>query len=124
MAQKYLDELTTLMARTGPSAVEGIKLELKHFFSGAAVYVQGKICMSFTPVGFALKLPEKWRNTLAEQTGAKPLRYFPNGPIKKDYIVLPKTLLHDTKSLRRWVNLSIQYAMTPPVPSTRKRNKR
>lgn len=124
MAQKYLNELTTLMTRVGPATVKGVKMELKHFFSGAAVFVQGKICISLTPVGFALKLPEKWRDNLVEQAGAKPLRYFPKGPIKKDYVVLPRGLLRDTKSLRRWVNLSIQYAMTLPAPSTRKLNKR
>lgn len=123
MAKKYLDALATLMARATSGTVTRVRLEQKHFFSGAAVYANGRICISLTPVGFALKLPEESRNALIEQTGAKPLRYFPKGPIKKDYVVLPKAILSDTKSLRRWVKLSIQYAATQPKPPARKRNR-
>lgn len=123
MTKEYLEQLSALMTRATPGNVKGVSLEYKHFFSGAAVYANGKICMSLTPVGFAIKLPEESRNTLFEQAGAKPLRYFPKGPIKKDYVVLPKDILDDTKTLQRWVKVSVEYAASLSIPISKKRNK-
>lgn len=116
MAQEYLQQLTALMKQLTMGRFEGIKLECKHFFSGAAVYANEKICMSLTPVGFAIKLPEDSRNTLMNEQGAKPLRYFPKGPIKKDYVVLPKSMLKDMRTLRCWAKVSIEYVASLPAP--------
>ena len=120
MAKEYLDELSALIDKTASGRFKNIRLECKHFFSGAALYANGKICMSLTPVGFAIKLPEESRSTLLKQKGTKPLRYFPEGPIKKDYVVLPKTILNDAKVLRQWVKLGIEYVTTLPEPEKKK----
>ena len=77
--------------------------------------------MSLTPVGFAIKLPEESRNVLMRRKGTKPLRYFSKGPIKKDYVVVPQTMLDDMKTLRRWVYASITYALSLPRPVRKKR---
>jgi TfoX/Sxy family transcriptional regulator of competence genes len=108
------------MDKAAPGKIKK-SLEYKHFFSGAAVYAQGRICMSFTPVGFAIKLPEESRNTLITEQGAKPLRYFAKGPIKKDYVVLPKAVLNDIRALRNWVKLSVEYVVSLPPPVKRGR---
>lgn len=97
-----------------------VNLECKHFFSGAAVYADGRICISLTPVGFAIKLPEKSIDVLLKEKGTKNLRYFAKGPIKKDYVVLPKAMVNDMKILRSWVKLTIEYALTLPKPVKRK----
>ena len=109
MAKKYLERLAALLREATLGRFGNIKLEYKHFFSGAALYANGKICISLTPVGFAIKLPEELRNDLLKQKGTKPLQYFPEGPIKRDYVVLPKTVLNDSKVLRHWVKVSIEY---------------
>ena len=114
MAKQYLEQLSLLMERVAPSNVRGT-LECRHFFSGAAVYSKGRICMSLTPVGFAIKLPEESRIILIKQKGAKSLRYFPKGPIKKDYVVLPKAVLSDIKALRNWVKASVTYVASLPL---------
>lgn len=119
MATEYLEQLTDLLQKATPEKNKDVKLECKHFFSGAAVYANGRICISLTPAGFALKLPEEARDTLLKK-GAKHLRYFPNGPIKKDYVVLPKTMLNDTRTLRRWMKVSIVYALALPEPVRKK----
>ncbi len=113
MTKEYLEALSELMKRATPRGLENTKLEVKHFFSGAAVYADGKICITLTPVGFAIKLPEESRIILIEQRGANPLQYFPKAPIKKDYVVLPKTMLDDMKILRHWVKTSIEYVVAP-----------
>lgn len=121
MAKAYLEKLTALIDKNILVTSQNANLECKHFFGGAALYVNGKICASLTPVGFAIKLPEEARNNLMKQEGAKPLRYFPAGPVKKDYVVLPKNILNDVNVLRHWVTLSIEYVTSRPVPAGRKR---
>lgn len=91
---------------------------MQTFFGGAALYSKGRICMSLTTVGLAIKLPEESRNILIKQHGVKPLRYFPKGPVKKDYVVLPKAVLNDIKALRNWVKASIEYVVSLPLPAT------
>lgn len=122
MTQKYLEKLSGLIERLSSGDPKGVALECKHFFSGAAVYAGGKICMSWTPVGFAIKLPETLRSNLVSKQGAKYLRYFPKGPIKKDYVVLPKSMLQEMRTLRRLVNTSIEYALSLPAPVKKKQS--
>ena len=121
MAHEYLDQLSALLKSATLGRFKDVKMECKHFFSGAAVYADGRIFMSLTIVGFALKLPEEARNTLVKEQGAKPLRYFPKAPIKKDYVILPKAMLKDMKILRRWVKVSIEYVLSLPAPVRRRK---
>ena len=71
MAQEFLERLEALLGKLTSAGFKDVKLECKHFFSGAAVYADGTICMSWTPVGFAMKLPEKLREELVAERGAK-----------------------------------------------------
>lgn len=64
-------------------------LECRHFFSGAAVYREGTIIASPTPVGLAFKVPTGVRDKLLDGRKAIPLRYFPSSPIKRDYVLFP-----------------------------------
>lgn len=64
-------------------------LECRHFFSGAAAYRGGTIVASLTPVGLAFKVPTDVRDRLLDIGKAIPLRYFPDAPIKKDYVLFP-----------------------------------
>ncbi len=120
MTKEYLNQLSAIMKRTTAHRFTNVNLECKHFFSGAAIYADGRICISLTPVGFAIKLPEKSRDILLNEKGTKNLRYFPKGPIKKDYVVLPETMLSDMKVLRSWVKVAIEYALTLPEPEKNK----
>ena len=61
MAEPYLTRLAQIVAEIGPLPSGGATLESKHFFSGAALYVNGKIFASLSPAGFAVKLPEDTR---------------------------------------------------------------
>jgi len=71
MAKKYLQQLSTIMKPATLGRFRDVKMEYKHFFSGAAVYANGRICMSLTPIGFAIKLPEKSKSALMNQKGAE-----------------------------------------------------
>jgi TfoX/Sxy family transcriptional regulator of competence genes len=115
MATKYLEQLSSIMTQIPLQLPDNTSFEYKHFFSGAALYVNSRICVTLTPVGFALKLPEEARACLLEQQRAEPLRYFARGPIKKDYVVFPDALLDDMDELQKWVQLSVDYALSLPV---------
>ena len=51
MAQDYLDQLQALIDRVGPTCPSGSAVEVKHFFGGAAGYINGHIFISLTKVG-------------------------------------------------------------------------
>ena len=108
MAKEYLERLSKLIEQVALSQSSYVKLEVKHFFSGAAVYVNEKIFMTLTPVGLAIKLPEKNIEKLLKEGKAKKLRYFPKAPIKKDYAILSKELTDDLKILRYYIKMSIK----------------
>jgi len=109
MAKIYLDRIKDLISPFTDGKIKSVELEFKHFFSGAALYVNGKISMTLTPVGFALKLPEQIRNSLIKDGSAKTLRYFPKAPIKKDYIILPEEVMADKAILEELVGVCINY---------------
>ena len=111
MVKAYVEELAELMKQATSEQHRDVRLETKHFFSGAAVYANGAICITLTPSGFALKLPEQHRKTLLQKHGATPLRYFPKAPLKKEYVVLPATIIDDRVALRSWTAESIDYAV-------------
>ena len=108
MVKKYLEKLSSLIKKAVPNQLKSIKLECKHFFSGAALYANGKICATLTPKGFAIKIPENIRKKLLKESKAKKLRYFPKAPIKKDYILLPNAMTDDLKILRHYIKMSIK----------------
>jgi hypothetical protein len=86
MAQPYLDQLEKLVRSLAPGRDD---LICKHFFSGAALYVQDRICASLSPKGLAFKLGSSRCENILAQGRAIPLQYFDNAPIKRDYILLP-----------------------------------
>lgn len=67
MAKVYLEKLSDLMAELAPYISTTASLEIKHFFSGAAVYADERICITFTPAGFAIKLPVDSRSELKKK---------------------------------------------------------
>lgn len=105
MAEPYLSQLQEIIAECGPDEALG-DLVCRHFFSGAAAHYIGAIVMTLSPVGLALKLPERDRTVLMD-AGGRPLRYFPKAPIKKDYVVVPDDLMGDLPGLKTWIAQSL-----------------
>jgi hypothetical protein len=83
MAAPYLKLLSRKITSLELPTSEEVLLECKHFFSGAALYANGKSCASLTPAGFGLKLPAEVRNRLIEEGDGQELRYFETAPVKK-----------------------------------------
>jgi len=85
MAKEYSKKLSELISRLNIEKEVDDRIEVKHLFTGAALYVNNGICASWSPVGLAFKLPEKEVASLVSRGKAKPLKYFPKGHIKKGY---------------------------------------
>lgn len=111
MAKIFLDQLTRMIDRATSGRIADVNVECRHFFSGAAVYANGRICASLTSAGFAIKLPQESRDVLLKRRGVKPLRYFAKAPVKKEYVVLPKALIGDPNGLRGLLEVSIAYVL-------------
>ena len=85
MAKEYFEKLTSLVSELNINNEVSSKLEIKHFFSGAALYANETICASWSPSGLAFKLPENKVRKLIKEGKAIPLKYFPQGHVKKGY---------------------------------------
>ncbi|MCH8992557.1 MAG: TfoX/Sxy family protein [Acidobacteria bacterium] len=108
MAEPYLTDLQELADQWfRADAAVGV-LECRHFFAGAAAYRDGAIVASLTPVGLAFKVPAEVHDDLLSRGSATSLRYFPTGPIKRNYVLFPPgTILdaHDAARLLRGKSL-------------------
>jgi len=109
VAKEYLERLTAVVDQATARSRQGVTMACKHFFSGAALYGDDKICASLTPVGFAIKLPETLRATLLTERRARPLRYFGNGPVKREYVILVQSTVDDPVEFRHWLTTSLRY---------------
>ncbi len=109
MAEPFLAALSEKITALDLPTSNDVHLESRHFFSGAALYANGKICASLTPAGFGLKLPVAVREKLINEGDGHELRYFENAPIKKAYVALSKSVSDDPRALRSLLELSIGY---------------
>ena len=123
VAEPYLEQLSKIVREARPAKTPGVRLECKHFFSGAALYANGTICASLTAVGFAVKLSDQSRAAVLRERRGKPLRYFKSGPIKKQYVVLSRATTADRAGVRAFLRESIRYA-TRTTSSQRTRRHR
>ena len=114
MAEPYFKRLSQIVSEFRPPLVDGVTLETKHFFSGAALYANGKICASLSPAGFAIKLPAETRQRLIDNDDGTEFRFFAKGPIKREYVALSESIVQDDDALGRLLGLSVSYAVHTP----------
>ena len=103
MAEPYLADVRDLADQWMTADPALGPLECRHFFSGAAVYRAGEIVASLTPVGLAFKVSPAVHDDLLGSGEVVPLRYFPNAPIKKDYVLFPEVDSVDAATAARLI---------------------
>ena len=91
MAEPYLTDVTRLADEWSSADNRVGDLECDHFFSGAAVYRDGGIVATLTPVGLAFKVSPEVHDALIGSGRAARLRYFPKAPIKKNWVVFEES---------------------------------
>ena len=111
MAEPYYSQLRQILESLHiPKAT----LECKHFFSGAALYADGRICASLGPAGLAVKLPEDQREALIDEGKGEKFRFFPNGPVKREYVLLSESVIEDEHALHKILRLSVSFVLGTP----------
>ena len=104
----YRDQLESILKKARPHVSSTHDLKFKKCFGAVAGYVNGNIFISCGKFGLALKLPPETLATLFKEEGVKPLKYFPNGHVKKDYAVLSRQILNQPERLKKLVDKSIK----------------
>ncbi len=112
MKNNYREKIDELLAQAYPKLAATHMLEFKNVFGAVGGYVNSRIFASFGKFGFALRLPPETLRALFREKKAGPLKYFPNGHVKKEYALLYKRILHDKGWLRKLVKESVQYTLS------------
>lgn len=112
MKNNHFEKLTKLLEQTRPRLTTQHRSEFKNVFGAVGGYVNGRIFISCGKFGVALRLPPKALDDLFREKGVKHLKYFPKGHIKKEYAVIPKTMLENKHRLKKLVDESIKYALS------------
>jgi TfoX/Sxy family transcriptional regulator of competence genes len=93
-------ELQAVMEAACPPDLE---LGFRPMFGGIFGYAAGQAFASLSNVGLALKMTGADHAALSEVSDVKPLRYEPDDPPSKTYLLLPEAILSDPDSLRLWI---------------------
>jgi TfoX/Sxy family transcriptional regulator of competence genes len=109
-------ELQALMERASPD----LELGFRPMFGGIFGYVAGQAFASLSNVGLALKMTGADHAALSEVRDVKPLRYEPDDPPSKSYLLLPDAMLSDPDSLRLWIARSAA-GLKPAAKKPRKK---
>lgn len=102
---------------TGAASPE-LDVAFRPMFGGIMAYADGKPFASLSDVGLGLKFAGSERDSLLEMPGAAPLRYGPDQPPSKSYVLVPEAMLADLDQLRLWVVRCVS-----GLPSKRVRNR-
>ncbi len=97
------------------------EVTFRPMFGGITGYTRGRNFASLSNMGLALKLSPADIQELLGVEGARPLRYEPDDPPSKSAVLLPDRLLGDDAFMGAWIDRSMQYCQTLPLPKKRKK---
>lgn len=110
MTRLYQDKLTELVSTLDLGQGLAVKLSVRQFFNGAALYAGDAMCASWSPVGLAFRLPAKQVSELIDGGQAIPLKYFAKGHIKKGYALFENPADKDSSTLKEYFLQAIAQA--------------
>lgn len=93
-------KLQAVMEAASPPDLE---LGFRPMFGGIFGYAAGQAFASLSNVGLALKMTGADHAALSEVPGVEPLRYEPDDPPSRSYLLLPDAILSDPDGLRSWM---------------------
>ena len=107
-----------LQATLTEAAPPDLDIAFRPMFGGIMAYADGKPFASLSDVGLGLKLAGSERDALLALPSAAPLRYGPDQPTSKSYVLVPKAMLSEPDVLRSWVTRCVS-----GLPTKRIRNR-
>lgn len=119
MSEVSLEELQDRLQAAAETLNLVMDLSFKSMFGGVSGYVKGMVFASLSNIGLALKLSAADQAVLLLEEEAKRLRYEPDAPKSKQYIIVPNALLDDSEALAVWVKRSTDFVLTLPPPKKR-----
>ncbi len=102
------------------AAPPDLPLAFRSMFGGILAYAEGKPLASLSDVGLALKCAGATHAALLAVPGAARLRYEPDQPESKTYVVVPETMLADAGVLREWVARCAAESVAAPKKGKKK----
>lgn len=105
-------QLQSVLAGAAPPDLD---LAFRPMFGGIMGYAEGKPFASLSDVGLALKLSGEAHDALLMLPGAAPLRYAPDQPASKSYVLVPEGMLADREALRAWISRSVGGLQAKPA---------
>ncbi len=107
MNTEYLATVSGLIerAKLGPH----YEISYKSVFGAVAAYADGKIFITYGKFGVALKLPADVCQSLINEDACGPLKYFEKGHVKKNYVVLSRSILDDQSRLDALLRQSVTF---------------
>jgi TfoX/Sxy family transcriptional regulator of competence genes len=85
----------------------------RRMFGGTMVYANGAPVASLSVAGFAVKLMSPHHEQALSLPGACPLRYGPDQPPRRHYVVLPDSVVDDDEALVSWLTAAAEDAAAP-----------
>ena len=117
-----LNDLKTHLAAAFDDGADR-ELSFHPMFGIVCAYVNGHVLAWVTKQGLALKIgPEIGKEWYKE--GARWLQFDADGPIFKSFFVVPQAVLSDEDKLAEWVQSSVEYVLSKPLPKERTRRKK
>ena len=108
MVKEYFEKLSKLIIEVDLESEIDVPTEVKDFYTGAVLYVNKAIRVSLSPVGLAIKLPEKKVETLIKNGSAKQFKYYSKGPVKQGYALFESPDLTNIEKWKKYLLESVQ----------------
>ena len=121
MSQTPLEELQNNLSAAAETLDLDTDLSFRPMFGGACGYVGSRVFASLSNIGLALKLSAEDQASLLQEPGAKRLRYEPDAPGSKQYIVVPSAIQNNAEALAVWVRRSVDFVQTLPAPKPKRK---
>ena len=97
--------LVALYAEVAP----GPPAQQRTMFGYPCSFLNGNLFMGLHGDGMILRLPEAQRIELLRERGAKVFEPMPGRPMR-EYVVVPKAMLLDRRTLAKWIDRSCTFA--------------
>ena len=110
-------ELQAKLLAAAPSELE---LSFRPMFGGIMGHAHGRPFASLSNVGLAFKLTGADHAAAMALPGACPLRYEPDSPPSRSYVLMPDQVLDDPAQLAAWAERCSRYVAAQPTKKPRK----
>lgn len=109
-----------MQARLLAAAPSELELSFRPMFGGIMGYTRGRPFVSLSNVGLAFKLAGADHAAALALPGARPLRYEPDSPPSRSYVLMPDQVLDDPVQLATWSERCSRYMSAQPAKKSSK----